>query len=158
MAITTVELYWLRMLFKDLGVPLPHAPILWCDNVSALALASNPVYHGRTKHIEIDYHFVREKVINGDTSVKYISTLDQVVDIFTKGLSSTRFSLLKSKLLVAPSPLSLRGTVSEPPVEKNSTSPSDSKDSTSASHLSSSTSPSYISNKPVEENSRFEEG
>jgi hypothetical protein len=76
MAITTTEIYWLRMLFKDLGVPLPPTPILGCDNVSALALASNPVYHGRTKHIEIDYHFVREKVINGDISVKYISTLD----------------------------------------------------------------------------------
>jgi hypothetical protein len=127
MAIATVELYWLRMLFKDLTIPLPHAPILWCDNVSALALASNPVYHARTKHIEVDYHFVREKVINGDISVKFISTLDQIADIFTKGLSSSRFNILKSKLLVAFPPISLRGIVSEPlPKDYSSTSKSSS--------------------------------
>ena len=58
LAHTTTELYWLRMLFKDLGVYLHHAPILWCDNVSALALASNPIFHAHTKYIEVDYHFV----------------------------------------------------------------------------------------------------
>jgi hypothetical protein len=112
MAITTAELYWLRMLFKELGVALPHAPVLWCDNVSALALASNPVYHAHTKHIEVDYHFVREKVVNGDIQIKFISTDDQITDIFTKGLSTARFNLLKSKLMVEPSPISLRGDVS----------------------------------------------
>lgn len=61
---------------------------LWCDNVSALDLASNPVFHARTKHIEVDYHFIREKVLNGDILVKFISILDQVADIFTKGLPS----------------------------------------------------------------------
>ena len=74
--------------------------MLWCDNVSALALAFNPVFHARTKHIEVDYHFVREKVVNRDIIVKFISTLDQVADIFTKGLSSSRFVYLKSKLMV----------------------------------------------------------
>jgi hypothetical protein len=112
MAITTAELYWLRMLFKELGVALPHAPVLWCDNVSALTLASNLVYHARTKHIEVDYHFVREKVVNGDIRIKFISTDDPIADIFTKGLSTARFNLLKSKLMVEPSPISLRGDVS----------------------------------------------
>ena len=51
------------MLLKDLGVYLCAAPILWCDNVSALAIASNLVFHARTKHIEVDYHFVRERVL-----------------------------------------------------------------------------------------------
>jgi hypothetical protein len=131
MAIATVELYWLRMLFKDLSIPLLHAPILWCDNVSALALASNPVYHARTKHIEVDYHFVREKVINGDILIKFISTLDQIADIFTKGLSTTRFTLLKSKLLVDSPLISLRGTVSEPPPTSSSTSSADTQNSSS---------------------------
>ena len=54
------------MLLKDLGVFLRTLPILWCDNISALALASNPVFHARTKHIEVDYHFVREKVLRRD--------------------------------------------------------------------------------------------
>jgi len=97
------------MLFKELCIPLSVAPVLWCDNISALALASNPVFHARTKHIEVDYHFVREKVLNRDILIKFISTLDQVADVFTKGLSSARFHFLKSKLLVVPPPISLRG-------------------------------------------------
>ena len=90
------------MLFKELHIPLMSAPILCCDNLSALALASNPVYHARTKHIEVDYHFIREKVFNGDILIKFISTKGQVADIFTKGMPSARFSLLKSKLIVSP--------------------------------------------------------
>jgi hypothetical protein len=83
---------------------------LWCDNVSALALASNPIYHARTKHIEVDYHFVHENVVNRDIVVKFISTGDQIADIFTKGLSSSRFAYLLSKLMVVP-PICLRGAV-----------------------------------------------
>ena len=113
MAITTADLYWIRMLLKDLHVPLVSPPTLWCDNVGALALASNPVFHARTKHIEVDYHFIREKVVNKDMVLRFISTDDQVADIFTKGLSTPRFSLLRSKLLVTPCPISLRGDVKE---------------------------------------------
>ncbi len=111
LAIATAEMFWLRMLFHDIQVPLLSTPIIWCDNISALALASNPIYHARTKHIEVDYHFVREKVLNRDISIKFISTHDQVADIFTKGLSTDRFLLLKSKLFVISSPLSLSGAV-----------------------------------------------
>jgi len=92
---TTAELFWLRMLFKELCISLTVAPVLWCDNISALALASNPVFHARTKHIEVDYHFIREKVFNRDIILKFISTLDQVADVFTKGLPSSRFTYLK---------------------------------------------------------------
>jgi hypothetical protein len=87
------------MLFKDIGISLPSIPLLWYDNVSAIALASNLVFHARTKHIEVDYHFVREKVVNRDIEVKFISSHDQIVDVFTKGLSSTQFLYLKSKLM-----------------------------------------------------------
>ncbi|BBN67442.1 transposable element gene [Prunus dulcis] len=62
LAYTAAELSWLRSLFRDLCVFLP-TPTLWCDNVSSIALASNPVFHSRTKHLEVDYHYVREKVI-----------------------------------------------------------------------------------------------
>jgi hypothetical protein len=112
LALTTAELFWLRMLFKELGIRLPRAPTLWCDNVSAIALASNPVYHARTKHIKVDYHFIREKVLTSDILVKFISTLDQTADIFTKGLSSARFGELKSKLMVTALLIRLRGDVS----------------------------------------------
>ena len=74
LAIPAAELYWLRMLLKDLGVCLYHPLFLWCDNVSALSLASIPVFHARSKYIEVDYHFIREKVVNRDILVKFIST------------------------------------------------------------------------------------
>jgi hypothetical protein len=111
LSVTAVELFWIRMLFKELRIYLATPPVLWCDNVSALALASNPVFHARTKHIEVDYHFVREKVLNRDILLKFISTHDQVVDLFTKGLPSAQFLALKSKLLVVPTPINLRGCV-----------------------------------------------
>jgi hypothetical protein len=111
LAITTAEVFWIRMLFREIRISLFTIPTIWCDNVSALALASNPVYHARTKHIEVDYHFVREKVLNRDIALKFISTHDQIADVFTKGLSSARFLFLKSKLLVLASPISLRGDV-----------------------------------------------
>lgn len=100
LAMTMAELYWLHMLFQDLQLPLLSCPIIWCDNIGALTLAFNPVFHARTKHIEVDVHFIREKVANKDVSLKFISTIDQVADIFTKGLSSVRFNFLKDKLMV----------------------------------------------------------
>ena len=108
LASTTAELCWLRMLLRDFGIFLPQPPLLWCDNVSALAIASNPVFHARTKHIEVDYHFVREKVLKHDLLIKFISTHDQLVDLFTKGLPSPRFNWLTSKLMWK-FPIRLRG-------------------------------------------------
>jgi hypothetical protein len=67
------------------------------------------VFHARTKHIEVDYYFVREKVMNRDVLIKFIFTNDQVADVFTKGLTSSRFLSLKSKLRVVRPPISLRG-------------------------------------------------
>jgi hypothetical protein len=110
LAITTAELFWLCMLFKDLGVSLPTTPVLWCDNISALALTSNPIFHARTKHIEVDYHFIQDKVVNRDIVIKFINSSDQLANIFTKGLSSAQFLFLKSKLMVVPH-ISLRGVV-----------------------------------------------
>jgi hypothetical protein len=73
---TVAELYWLRMLFKDLALPLLSRPIIWCDNIGPLALAYNHVFHARTKHIEVDVHFIREKVTNKDVCLKFISSID----------------------------------------------------------------------------------
>uniref|UniRef100_A0A2N9H210 Uncharacterized protein n=1 Tax=Fagus sylvatica TaxID=28930 RepID=A0A2N9H210_FAGSY len=94
------ELSWIRQVLCDLGLFLPSAPLIWCDNTSALALASNPVFHGRTKHIEVDYHFIRERVVRGDLKLQFISTEDQLADVFTKALPSPRFHRLCSKLLI----------------------------------------------------------
>jgi transposase InsO family protein len=109
LASASAELCWLRTLLKDLGLYLHDPPILWCDNISALAIASNPVFHARTKHIEVDFHFIRERVLHKDLQVKFVSTNDQLADIFTKGLPSSRFRDLQSKLLVPVDTIRLRG-------------------------------------------------
>ncbi|XP_059070464.1 uncharacterized mitochondrial protein AtMg00810-like [Cryptomeria japonica] len=108
-AIATAELIWIQSLLSELRYSPTTPPILWCDNLGATYLMANPVFHARTKHIEIDYHFVREKVANKGLAVRFISTQDQVADVFTKGLSSARFALLRDKLTVQPSTLTLRG-------------------------------------------------
>jgi hypothetical protein len=123
MALTIIELYWLRMLFKDMQVPLFSSLVLWCDNIGALALASNPVYHARTKHIDVGVHFIREKVNNKDIILKYISSYDQLADIFTKGLTSARFIFLRDKLMVCSPPISLRGAVNYMSVTSSSSDP-----------------------------------
>jgi hypothetical protein len=111
LAITTAELYWLRMLLQELQVPLSMPPQLWCDNMGAIALASNPIYHARTKHVEVDYHFIRGKVIHKDITISHLSTHDQCADIFTKGLTAARFNFLRNKLMIVAPPVSLRGAV-----------------------------------------------
>jgi hypothetical protein len=77
LAVTTAELYWLRMLFRELQVCLTAPPKIWCDNMGAIALASNPIYHARTKHVEVDYHFIWEKVIHKEITINYIFTHNQ---------------------------------------------------------------------------------
>jgi hypothetical protein len=113
MALAVAEMYWLRMLLQELRVPLLLTPCLWVDNLGALSLSSNAVFHARTKHIEVDYHFIREKIFNKDLLARCISTHAQPSDIFTKGLSKARFLLLRGKLMVASLPINLRGNVKE---------------------------------------------
>ncbi|GJZ49845.1 putative RNA-directed DNA polymerase [Tanacetum coccineum] len=99
-----VELTWLQALLNELGIRSSSTPILWCDNLCATYLSTNPIFHASTKHVEIDYHFVREKVAQGDLRVQHISTHDQITDIFTKPLSTPRFLFLRSKLQVVARP------------------------------------------------------
>ena len=99
------------MLFKELAIGLVHTPIIWCDNIGAIALTSNLVFHAGTKHVEIDYHFIREKVCNNDIKVQHVSTVDQIADVFTKGQTAQRFQYLTSKLMVCQNPINLRGVL-----------------------------------------------
>ncbi|CAM8885812.1 unnamed protein product [Rhodiola kirilowii] len=80
----TAEAIWIQSVLKELGVEQKQPPILWCDNLGSTYLTANPVFHARTKHIEIDFHFVREKAAQGALDVRFISTNDQLADVFTK--------------------------------------------------------------------------
>jgi len=79
---------WLRQLLQELHPPLRRATLVYCDNISVVYMSSNLV-HQRTKHIEIDLHFVRERVLIGDLRVLHMPTSSQYADIFTKGLPSS---------------------------------------------------------------------
>ncbi|PKU64804.1 Retrovirus-related Pol polyprotein from transposon TNT 1-94 [Dendrobium catenatum] len=98
-AAATTEIIWLRRLLQELDIPQQAPTTLYCDNTSAIALANNPVYHVRTKHIEIDCHFIRECIKNLSITVHHISSKDQLADLFTKSLPISRFKLLAAKLL-----------------------------------------------------------
>ena len=86
---------------------------MWCDNVSALALATNPVFRSRTKHIEVDYQYVCEKVLRRDLSIRFVSGKDNLADLFTKPLPTPSFLFQRSKLLVDSSLCRLRGDVED---------------------------------------------
>lgn len=80
------ELVWLQGLFKDLGAQVELPMHLHCDNKATMQIASNPMYHERTKHIEIDCHFIRERLQEGMIKTEYIASKEQMTDIFTKAL------------------------------------------------------------------------
>jgi histone deacetylase 1/2 len=84
MANATAEMIWIQSLLRELGIKSPPAARLWCDNIGATYLSANPMFHARTKHIEIDYHFVRERVAQKLLHVWLIGTNDQVADGFKK--------------------------------------------------------------------------
>jgi histone deacetylase 1/2 len=94
----TAELIWVESLLQKLGVSQPRPPVLWCDNIGAMFLSSNPVFHARTKHIEIDFHFVRERVSQKLLQIKFISSKDQLADIFTKPLPLPMFEVCRRNL------------------------------------------------------------
>ena len=94
------ECTWLRQLLRELHCNVPKATVAYCDNVSSVYMARNPVHHRRTKHIELDIHFVREKVALGELRVLQIPSDRQFADVFTKGLPTALFEDFRSSLCI----------------------------------------------------------
>ncbi|GKA49539.1 retrovirus-related pol polyprotein from transposon TNT 1-94 [Tanacetum coccineum] len=111
MANTAAEIIWITHLLRELHALPPDRPTLLCDNKSALFMSQNPVSHKRAKHIDLDYHFVRELVASGKLYTKFIPTKLQVADIFTKSLSRPQFEYFRSLLRLGPPPIRLRGDI-----------------------------------------------
>ncbi|CAN6577393.1 unnamed protein product [Malus baccata var. baccata] len=99
LANTVAEFTWICKLLVDIAYKSPFIPQLWCDNVSALSLAKNPLFHACTKHVELDYHYIRE--------------MQQVADICTKPLTKDRFDYLRHKLSLRTSHLNLKGDIKD---------------------------------------------
>jgi hypothetical protein len=93
------EATWIQSLLKELHVVQSRPPVLWCDNLGATNLSSNPIFHARTKHIEVDFHFVREKLAMRALEVRAIASGDQVVDIFTKSTTKQMLDRMKVNLM-----------------------------------------------------------
>ncbi|KAK6151361.1 hypothetical protein DH2020_013996 [Rehmannia glutinosa] len=108
-ASATAEVNWLNNLLHELLVSLVTPPTIYCDNVGATYLCSNPVFHSRMKHIALDFHFVRDQVLHKKLRVSHVSSADQLADSLTKPLARKPFQLHRSKLSVLAGPLRLRG-------------------------------------------------
>ncbi|KAL6345503.1 hypothetical protein AAG906_017226 [Vitis piasezkii] len=92
---------WLRKLLTDLGQSQADATVIWVDNKSAIAIAKNPVQHGRTKHINVKFHAIREAEKNGEVNLVHCCSENQIADILTKALSKAKFEELRSRLGVS---------------------------------------------------------
>ncbi|GJR88047.1 ribonuclease H-like domain-containing protein [Tanacetum coccineum] len=103
------ETSWIRNLLRELHTPLFTATLVYCDNVSAVYMSANPVQHQRTKHIEIDIHFVRDKVAACHVRVLHVPSRFQYADIFTKGLPYPLFADFRSSLSVRKTPAPTAG-------------------------------------------------
>ncbi|XP_069142919.1 uncharacterized mitochondrial protein AtMg00810-like [Solanum lycopersicum] len=121
MASTVAEVTWLIGLFRELDIPIVLPIVIHSDSTAAIHIASNPVFHERTKHIDIDCHFIREKVQRGYISIQHLATAEQPADVFTKGLGRLQHEYLVSKLgmkniFISPS---LKGGIEEYDKELN---------------------------------------
>ncbi|RDX63286.1 Copia protein, partial [Mucuna pruriens] len=99
--VMTQDIYeglWMKIILDDLIVKYEGYIKLFCDNISAISIAHNPVQHDRIKHIEIDRHFIKEKLDSRLIVIAHVPTGLQMTDVFTKGLPATRFQELNGKL------------------------------------------------------------
>lgn len=112
MSIAASEIVWLQNLLSVMGLKQQRTPLLLCDNLSAVCLTANPMFHKRTKHFDLDYHYMRERVALKALEVKHVHASLQLANIFTKSLSQDAFYKLRTKLGISYPPIpSLRGDI-----------------------------------------------
>ena len=98
MRAATAELLWVKSFLASLGVIHVKPMTLFCDSDAAMHIAKNPVFHDRTKHIEIDCHFIRHHLVNENITTKFVRSKEQRADLFTKALGIGPYTYLRSKL------------------------------------------------------------
>ena len=98
MTMTTGELTWLKAILSSFGVSHPHPMTLHCDSQATIHISQNPVFHERTKYIEVDYHFIRDAIIIGHITTSFVSSSMQIIDIFMKALGKQQYEFLLRKL------------------------------------------------------------
>jgi len=98
MALGICELLWIKIILEDLRIKWEEPMRLYCDNKSAIGIAHNPVQHDRTKHVEVDRHFIKEKIESGPICIPYVPTGEQLADILTKGVQNPSFKGILDKL------------------------------------------------------------
>jgi hypothetical protein len=94
------EMIWLQYLFKDLGVSKYEPRVLFCDNQGAISLAKNPTHHAKTKHVDVQLHFIRDHLEKGTINVEYCPTGDMLADLMTKGWARDRHAELMELMRV----------------------------------------------------------
>jgi KUP system potassium uptake protein len=107
----TCEVVWLQKLLSNLGQSVDALVVIYCDNIGSILLANNPVYHARTKHIMVHYHFIREKVLAKKIDLIHVNIENQVVNIFTKALGKDKLRKFRKMFGVLKVDLSLKGSV-----------------------------------------------
>ncbi|KAF5477519.1 hypothetical protein F2P56_004152 [Juglans regia] len=111
LASLAAKVIWLQTVLHELGVFLSTAPTLWCDNIGVIYLSMNPIYHSKTKHMDIDFHFVRDRVAANTLQVQFCSSQDQLANLLTKPIVADRFHRLRSSLNVVDTSLASKGCI-----------------------------------------------
>ena len=108
------HLVWLRKILGELSFEQANPTILWCDNMAAIAISKNSVFHNRTKHMKIKFHAIRQFQQEGELEMQYCPTLEQLADLFTKSLAKERFKDLREKIgMISPAALEPRRSVED---------------------------------------------
>ena len=108
------HLVWLRKILGELSFEQANPTVLWCDNMAAIAISKNSVFHNRTKHMKIKFHAIRQFQQEGELEMKYCPTHEQLADLFTKSLAKERFEDLREKIgMISPAALEPRRSVED---------------------------------------------